>query len=348
MTSIVHVLRHRQRRYKPRQYVQRGNFIEQYSNDELYARFRFRREDILYICEILRPHLQRPTRRSHALTVEEQVLIALRFFACGSFYEVIADGLAVTKSTVGHVMHSVAAALAGLIHQYVRFPDTEEEITQTKRKFFSIARMPNTIGAIDCTHIHIQAPHEREWEFVNRKGRHSINVQLIGNADLKITNCVVRWPGSVHDARILRESHLYRRLQQTAPDGILLGDSGYPLLRWLMTPFATVTCDPQQRYNNAHIATRGTIERINGVLKRRFACLNYLRVEPKQACNIISACIVLHNIAQLRRVPLNEDILDRPPLEAEVPQLQPPPPPHQADEPAGRAVRNAMVNLYFS
>jgi len=119
--------------------------------------------------------------------VEEQVLIALRFFACGSFYEVIADGLAVTKSTVGHVMHSVASALAGLIHQFVRFPDNEEEITQTKRKFFSIARMPNTIGVIDCTHIHIQAPREREWEFVNRKGRHSINVQLIGNADLKIT-----------------------------------------------------------------------------------------------------------------------------------------------------------------
>ena len=80
MTSIVHVLRHRQRRYKPRQYVQRANFIEQYSNDELYARYRFRREDILYICDILRPHLQRPTRRSHALTVEEQVLIALSFF----------------------------------------------------------------------------------------------------------------------------------------------------------------------------------------------------------------------------------------------------------------------------
>ena len=111
-------------------------------------------------------------------------------------------------------MHSVASALAGLIHQYVRFLDNEEEITQSKRKFFSIARMPNTIGIIDCTHIHIQAPHEREWEFVNRKGRHSINVQLIGNVDLKITNCVVRWPGSVHDARILRESHLYRRLHQ--------------------------------------------------------------------------------------------------------------------------------------
>lgn len=79
----------------------------------------------MYICNILRPHLQRPTRSSHALTVEEQVLIALRCFACGSFYEVIADGLAVTKSTVGQVMHSVASALAGLIHQFVRFLDNE-------------------------------------------------------------------------------------------------------------------------------------------------------------------------------------------------------------------------------
>ncbi|MBN3301645.1 HARB1 nuclease, partial [Amia calva] len=62
--------------------------------------------------------------------------------------------------------------------------------------------MPNTIGVIDCTHVHIQAPHEKEWEFVNRKGWHCINVQLVGDADLIITNCVVRWPGSMHDAQI--------------------------------------------------------------------------------------------------------------------------------------------------
>ena len=98
--------------------------------------------------------------------------------------------------------------------------------------------MPNTIGVIDCTHVHLQAPREKEWEFVNRKGRHSINVQLVGNADLIITNCVVRWPGSVHDARILRESRFYRNLQQNPPDGIILGDSAYPLLPWLITPFS--------------------------------------------------------------------------------------------------------------
>ena len=86
------------------------------------------------------------------------MLIVLRFFACGSFYEVIADGLALTKSTVGQVVHSMASALAGLIHLYVRFPDNEGKITQTRRKLFSIARMPNTIGVIDCTHTHSGPP----------------------------------------------------------------------------------------------------------------------------------------------------------------------------------------------
>ncbi|XP_049441439.1 putative nuclease HARBI1 [Epinephelus fuscoguttatus] len=295
------------------------------SNDELHARYRFGQEDIALICNILRPHLERATLRSHALTVEEQVLMALRYYACGSFFEVIGDGLVVTKATVGHVVHSVSSTLTGLLGQYVKWPENEEEIARTKRMFFSLGGMPNTIGVIDCTHVHFQAPHIREWEYVNRKGRHSINVQLVGNADLVITNCVMRWPGSVHDARILRESHLYQKLQQTAPDGILLGDSGYPLLPWLMTPFATITNDSQQRYNNVHATTRGTIERLNKVIKRRFACLNYLRVEPQKACHIICACIVLHNLAQTRRVPLQEPLIDGPPPCAEVLDLPPPP-----------------------
>ena len=64
------------------------------------------------------------------------------------------------------------------------------------------------------------------------------------------------------------------------------------------------------RYNNAHGRTRCANESLNGELKRRFACLNYLRVEP-QASSITLACIVLHNIATQCSVPLC-DIADPP------------------------------------
>lgn len=38
--------------------------------------------------------------------------------------------------------------------------------------------MPGVIGCIDGTHIKITAPSNQEWAYVNRKGVHSINVQV--------------------------------------------------------------------------------------------------------------------------------------------------------------------------
>lgn len=126
--------------------------------------------------------------------------------------------MCVHKSTISSVVHRVSSALVSLVNQFVKFPTNPEETKQTKLNFYEMGKMPNSIGVIDCTHVHIQAPHEREWEFVNRKGRHSINVQLVANAGLIITNCVVKWPGSVHDARILRAIFLetYNKIPQMA------------------------------------------------------------------------------------------------------------------------------------
>ena len=82
---------------------------------------------------------------------------------------------------------------------YVAFDDARGT-TRTKQQFHSMAGFPNVIGCIDCTHVKVIAPSRNEYEYVNRKGYHSINVQLICDADHKILNCVVKWPGSVRDA----------------------------------------------------------------------------------------------------------------------------------------------------
>ena len=161
----------------------------------------------VYVAELVRPKLQRRTRRSHSLSVEEQVLIGLRFYASGTFYQVVGDIIGADKSNVSDVVKAVhwPAWSISLFHfqRMTRLP-------RPSTRFFGGGNLPNTIGVIDCTHVHIQAPHERDWEYINQKGRRSINIKRVGEADLIITNCVVKWPGSVHDARILGECFIQR------------------------------------------------------------------------------------------------------------------------------------------
>ena len=61
---------------------------------------------------------------------------------------------------------------------------------------------------------------------VNRKHFHSINVQIICDANMLLTNVVARWPGSTHDAFIWRNSSVGRRLEARAVrDGWLINNA---------------------------------------------------------------------------------------------------------------------------
>ena len=81
-----------------------------------------------------------------------------------------------------------------------------------------------------------------------------------------------------------------------------------------MAPILAPKCRDEERYNGSHRTTRTVTERCNGILKRRFHCLHgELRVSPERACNIIAACIILHNRAVDYKHPVDkEDVTDEP------------------------------------
>ena len=84
---------------------------------------------------------------------------------------------------------------------------------------------------------------------IYRKGRYSINVQLICDSNGRITNVVARWPGSTHDSRILQASRVGQLFEGGRLEGILLGDSGYPVRPWLMTPLSYPETNAERAYN---------------------------------------------------------------------------------------------------
>ena len=68
-------------------------------------------------------------------------------------------------------------------------------------------------GAIDGSHISIKAPHINREDYFNRKQNYSINLQGVVDADAKFIDVSTGWPGSIHDARVLRLSTLSRRAE---------------------------------------------------------------------------------------------------------------------------------------
>jgi len=52
---------------------------------------------------------------------------------------------------------------------------------------------------------------------------------------------------------------------------------------------------PEQRYNRSHRATRRLIECTYGILRERFPCINYLRVQPEVAGRIVMTATTFHN-----------------------------------------------------
>lgn len=274
----------------------RANPLEFYSEQEFRTRFRFTKRVAIEITTLIRPTIEHVSQKNMATSATLQTLVFLRFLASGSFHIVIGDFGGIHNSTVSRICHNVAQAICERREQFIHF---SENLRECKEQFFAIANFPGVIGCIDCTHIAISRPVVNNPEiFRNRKGYFSINVQAIGDANLRITNIVCRWPGSTHDARILDNSAVSARFEDHQFNGLLLGDNGYSSLNWLLTPVLNPNTPAQFRYNRAHRSTRNTVERLFGVLKKRFPCLNQkLRFTPQRSCQVILAAAILHNIA---------------------------------------------------
>lgn len=251
--------------------------------------------------------------RNDCLSPRNQLLLALRYYANGSFLVVAGDFAGVSKSTASKTVRRVSQALANLRPNYIKMPQTPEDITQTKQKFFELARFPRCIGAIDCSHIKIVSPGGENAEiFRNRKQFFSLNVQTVFDADLKINNIVCRWPGSTHDSYIFRNSELCAQFEANQfGNSLLLGDKGYPVKPYLITPLNATRTPAEELFNESLIRTRNVVERSYGVWKRRFPSLAMgLRVNLDTAQAIIVATAVLHNIAVSNNEavpPINEE-----------------------------------------
>ncbi|XP_065306653.1 putative nuclease HARBI1 [Dermacentor albipictus] len=236
------------------------------------SRYRLSKDLARWLCEELRPVLvQERVNTRTALTVEVQVLCALRFLATGAFQGAIASD------------------------EDCRFQGCVGAVD----------------GTFVCIRALSERDDANKAAYFCRKGYYALNVVVVCDANLRITALETSYPGSVHDSFVWKASSLYaeRRSGSLLHGGeYLLGDSAYPLQPWLVTPVpgSHISGSPAAIINAAHSSLRSLVERSIGVLKMRFRCLQRHRAlyrGPVFTSKITEACAVLHNLCVRAELP---------------------------------------------
>ena len=169
--------------------------------------------------------------------------------------------------------------------------------------------LDDCIGAVDGTHIPVSPPSAERKSFRDRSGHITQNVLAICNFDMRFTDVLSGWEGSVADSTLWMEAH--RLGAVSIPRGkYVLGDAGFPNCDYCLTPYRGVRYhlkewekankrprNAKELFNLRHAKLRNVIERIFGVMKKRFKALTLPRAfKMKAQARVVLALCVLHNI----------------------------------------------------
>lgn len=168
---------------------------------------------------------------------------------------------------------------------------------------------PGAIGALDGTHIPFRAYDKELVRYRNRKGDITTNIVILSDFTGRVLACAAGVEGSAHDVFALSRSGLLERLAQLPEQLYVLADAGYGLSNRILVPFRSTRYHlqefsrtngprtPQELFNLRHAQRRNAVERLIGVLKRRFA---FLRERNEMLNKVlhrrsIIACCLIHN-----------------------------------------------------
>ncbi|KAG6765316.1 hypothetical protein POTOM_029347 [Populus tomentosa] len=281
--------------------------------------FKISRKTFNYICSLVKEDLK--ARQSNftgsngkPLSVTDQVAVALRRLSSGESLSNIGDLLGINQSTVSQITWRFVEAMEERGLHHLCWPSTEAEMEEIKSNFEKICGLPNCCGSIDTTHIVMTLPTvDRSNDvWIDREKNHSMLLQAIVDPDMRFRDVIVGYPGSLSDALVLQNSSFFKlseegkrlngkkiELQEGMELGeYIIGDSGFPLLSWLLTPYQNALSDHQAEFNKRHSETQVVAQIALARLKEMWRIIHGVMWLPdkNRLPRIIFVCCLLHNI----------------------------------------------------
>ncbi|XP_055640385.1 putative nuclease HARBI1 isoform X2 [Toxorhynchites rutilus septentrionalis] len=268
--------------------------------------FRVSKDIYKHLLHIIEANINRVQRFT---SVPPTIMLAasLRFFVGGNYQKGVGDDrfIGLAQPTMSKVLQSVLNTIeANVCPDVIQFPSSEQAINAIKNAFYKRTGFPGVMGCIDGTHVSIILPARDKQLYHNSEGFHSLNVMLVCDHTLTIRYLDANHPGSSHKSSAWNDSLLKETLADRYDSGDkntwLIGDAGFPLEPFLITPFRTDknTSERQTKFNEIHSKTWVTVKRAIAVLKNTFRCLSakHLYYKPEKAAQIVNVCVALHNL----------------------------------------------------
>lgn len=183
---------------------------------------------------------------------------------------------------------------------FVQIPN-ENRFRVLARDFERLHNIPYIIGAIDGSHIPVLAPVIGGEDYYCRKSFHSALLQGIVDTNCIFWDYEFGWAGSLHDWTVFQQTKVGRAcMEGKFLPYKLIGDAAYPVRPWMYSPFKG-TSDGLESYkahwNFIQSSTRMCVERAFGILKGRWRIIQKRADVPlRSVADIVSTCIVLHNL----------------------------------------------------
>jgi hypothetical protein len=138
----------------PRVLWERCNPLEHYNDVDFHRNFRFTKENLKKVVDLIKEDLQFDSKRGCPLDPVQQTCLLLTFFASGSFQHVSAYMAGVKKSTACVTIRRVAKALVAKSARLISMP-TREEMRASSEKLFEKFNIPSCPLGVDGTHIRL-------------------------------------------------------------------------------------------------------------------------------------------------------------------------------------------------
>lgn len=264
-----------------------------------------------YIVAKVKPPLEKFSRFRATISVEEKVIITLRFLATGETFESLQFQFLVAANTISGIVKNTCKAIIRILGPiHLRTPSTEEEWTRIAKGFGDRWNHPNCIGCLDGKHVAIKRPPDAGSAYFNYKHFHSIVLMAICDSDYRLLHAEVGCNGAISDGGVFNYSNFKQRLDRAElglpqfnnPTNdlpfVLIGDGAFKLTSRLMKPYTgrQLTLD-QRVYNYRTSRPRNTIENTFGIMAMQWrALLTTLGTNIETTKDLVLAICILHNI----------------------------------------------------